>query len=102
MFGPQDSRQEPTDLGCRIRSRESLKVLLEESNLYATVPPEDSLEGRPIKLVVIVYELLREFALAPVAIGKAPVNTAQFGRSRCSARNTDRPLRALSGPVVGT
>ena len=54
----------------RIRSPNSLKVLLDESNLYATLPADDPMKGRPSKLAAIVNEFIRVFGLAPVAIGR--------------------------------
>lgn len=63
----------------RIRSQKSLKVLLDESNLYATLPAEDPVEGGPSKLMAIVNEFIRVFGLAPVAIGREEYVVAVTG-----------------------
>lgn len=54
----------------RIRSRDSLKVLLDRSNLHATVSADDAMKGAPSKLPAIVNEFIRVFGLLPVAIGR--------------------------------
>jgi predicted nucleotidyltransferase len=54
----------------RIRSRNSLKVLIDESNLYATLPADDPVKGGPGKLAAIINEFIRVFGLAPVAMGR--------------------------------
>jgi hypothetical protein len=62
----------------RIRSRKSLKVLLDESNLYATLAAGDPMRN-PSKLGAIVNEFIRVFGLAPVAIGREEYVVAVTG-----------------------
>jgi predicted nucleotidyltransferase len=63
----------------KISSQKSLKVLLDESNLYATLPAEDPMEGGSSKLMAIVNEFIRVFGLAPVAIGREEYVVAVTG-----------------------
>ena len=63
----------------RIRGQKSLKVLLDESNLYATLPAEDPMKSSSSKLMAIVSEFIRVFGLAPVAIGREEYVVAVTG-----------------------
>jgi len=63
----------------RIRSRNSLKVLLDESNLYATLLADDPMKGGPSNFVAIVNEFIRVLGLAPVAIGREEYAVAVTG-----------------------
>jgi len=63
----------------RIRSQKSLKVLLDESNLYAALPVDDPMKGGPSKLAAIVNEFIRVLGLAPVAVGREEYVVAVTG-----------------------
>ncbi|MGO9453465.1 MAG: nucleotidyltransferase domain-containing protein [Candidatus Binataceae bacterium] len=63
----------------KIRSQKSLKVLLDESNLYATLPADDPMRGGPGKLGAIINEFIRVFGLCPVAIGREEYVVAVTG-----------------------
>jgi predicted nucleotidyltransferase len=54
----------------RIRRRDSLKVVLDRTNLHATLPVDDPMKHAPSKLPAIVNEFIRVFGLLPVAIGR--------------------------------
>jgi hypothetical protein len=63
----------------RMRSQKSLRVLLDESNLYATLPADEPKKGGPSKLAAIVNEFIRVFGLAPVAMGREEYVVAVSG-----------------------
>src|SRR5260370_14153382 len=63
----------------RIRSQDSLKVLLDESNLYTTLPADDPMKGGPSNFAAIVNEFIRVLRLAPVAIGREEYAVAVTG-----------------------
>lgn len=63
----------------RIRGQNSLKVLLDESNLYTTLPADDPMKGGPTNLAAIVNEFIRVLGLAPVAIGREEYVVAVTG-----------------------
>jgi hypothetical protein len=62
----------------RIRSQKSLKILLDESNLYATLPADDPMKGGPSKLGAIVNEFIRVWP-SPVALGREEYVVAVTG-----------------------
>jgi len=63
----------------RIHSQKSLKVLLDESNLYATLPADDPMRSRPSRLGAIINEFIRVFGLSPVAVGREEYVVAATG-----------------------
>jgi predicted nucleotidyltransferase len=63
----------------RIRSRNSLKVLFDESNLYATLPAQDPMKSGPNRLAANINEFIRVLGLAPVAIGREEYVVAVTG-----------------------
>src|SRR5262249_8472653 len=63
----------------RIRSQNTLKVLLRRSSLSATLPMQDPMEGGTNNLAAIVREFIRVLGLAPVAIGREEYVVAATG-----------------------
>ena len=63
----------------RIRSQNTLKILLDQSNLYATLPTEEPVKGGTNNLAAIVREFMRVHGLAPVAIAREEYVVAVTG-----------------------